>query len=121
MSTLIFIIFCLILKLVINDYKKPVISELDQLINNLTEKKTVKYISNGIELKSNFISHYLEFLDMRNTKRFNRELIFKQAQKQHTFFQEDINTGYLTRCSKKDIILAESYILEYYDYVVHLN
>lgn len=121
MSTLIFLSFCLIINLIINDYNKPVISELDLLINNLTEKKTIKYISNGIELKSNFRSHYLEILDMRNTKRFNREMIFEQAQKQQTFFHEDINTGYLTRCSKKDIILAESYILEYYDYIVHLN
>jgi hypothetical protein len=39
---------------VVDEISKPEISKVDQLINTITEKKTVKYISNGVELKTTF-------------------------------------------------------------------
>ena len=121
MSTLIFISICLIFKLVINDYNKPIISEVDQIINAITEKKPVKYISNGIELKTNFTEHYFNILDMEKGKKFDREMILRQIKKQQTYYQEDLAFGYKTRCNSKDILLAESYIIENYNYLSHLN
>ena len=121
MTSLIFLIFCLIFKLIVYDFTKPVISEVDQIINTITEKKPVKYISNGVELKNTFIEHYFDILDMEKGKLFDREMILIQIRKQHYYYHEDIAVGYKTRCSSMDILLAESYILDNYNYLVYLN
>jgi hypothetical protein len=42
MGTLIFISFCLIFKFIVQDYNKPVVSDVDQMINTITEKKPIK-------------------------------------------------------------------------------
>jgi len=121
MTSLIFLIFCLIFKLIVDDYTKPVISKVDQIINTITEKKPIKYISNGVELKTTLKRHYFDILDLENGKVYDREMISEQVFKQHSFYNEDVRAGYKTRCNTKDIHLAEDYILDYYDYVVHLN
>jgi len=112
---------CFIIKLIIEDYTKPVVSDVDQIINTITEKKTVKYISNGVELKSTFKRHYFDILDMENGKVYDREMISEQVFKQHSFYNEDVRAGYKTRYNTKDIHMAEDYVLDYYDYIVHLN
>ena len=121
MASLIFFIVCLTIRLIIDDYNKPIISDIDQIINTITEKKPVKYISNGVELKNTFIEHYFDILDMEKGKLFDKEMILIQVKKQHSYYQEDIAVGYKTRCSSKDILLAETYILDNYNYLVHLN
>ena len=75
MASLIFLIVCFIIGLIVNDYTKPVVSDVDQINNILTEKKPVKYISNGVELKTTFIEHYFDILDMEKGKLFDREII----------------------------------------------
>ena len=121
MGHLIFIIVVIVIKALIN--VKPDTKDVEDgnigLTNN--EKKPIVYISNGIELKTSFRKHYFEVLDMRAGTTYDRDMIFEQAQKQHSYYQEDIKVGYKTRTSKKEIQLAESYILEYYDYVIQLN
>jgi len=121
MTSLIFLIFCLIFKLIVNDYNKPAVSEVDQIINTITEKKPVKYISNGVELKTTLKSHYFNILDMENEKFYDRKMILIQVQKQDSYFQEDIAVGYKTRFNSIDIILAEEYIMHNYNYLVYLN
>jgi|688.fasta_scaffold605109_1 hypothetical protein len=121
MTSLIFLIFCLIFKLIVYDYNKPAVSEVDQIINTITKKKLVKYISNGVELKTTLKRHYFDILDMENGKVYDREMISEQVFKHHSFYNEDIKVGYKTRCNTKDIHLAEDYVLDNYDYVIHLN
>ena len=121
MGTLIFISFCLIFKFIVQDYNKPVVSDVDQMINTITEKKPIKYISNGIELKSNFTDHYFNILDIEKGKLYDREMILNQAEKQLSYYQEDILVGYKTRCNSNDILLAEKYILDNFNYLVNLN
>ena len=121
MTTFIFLIICLIFNLIIKDYNRPIVSDVDQIINAINEKKIVKYISNGVELKTPFIEHYFDILDMEKGKLFDREMIFIQVKKQHSYYQEDLAVGYKTRCNSKDILLAETYILDYYNYLVYLN
>jgi len=118
---LIFFIVCLIIRLIIDDYNKPVVSDVDQIINDITEKKPIKYISNGVELKTNFTDHYLDILDMEKGKLFDRDMILIQVKKQHSYYQEDVAVGYKSRCNSKDILLAETYILDNYNYLVYLN
>ena len=96
-------------------------SDVDQIINVITEKKPVKYISNGVELKSNFTEHYFDILDMEKGKLFDRDMILTQVKKQQSYYQEDVAIGYKTRLNTVDIELAEDYILNNYDYVVHMN
>jgi hypothetical protein len=58
---------------------------------------------------------------MENGKVYDREMISEQVFKQHSFYNEDVRAGFKTRCNSKDIYMAEDYVLDYYDYVVHLN
>jgi hypothetical protein len=111
----------MLIKFVVEDYNKPVVSEIDQIIYNIIQKKTVKYISDGIELKPNFIKHYLAVLDIKKEEIFDMEMIIMQANKQLTFYNEDIAVGYKTRCDSKHIILAKNYILDNYNYLANLN
>ena len=84
----------MIIKLIIDDYNKLVVSDIDQMINTITEKKPVKYISNGVELNTTFIEYYFEILDMDKGKLFNIEMILTQVKKQQTYYQEDVAVGY---------------------------
>ena len=121
MTSLIFLIICFIIKLIVNDYNKPVVSDVDQIINSITEKKPVKYISNGVELKTNLTEHYFDILDMEKGRLFDREMILTQVKKQQSYYQEDVSVGYKIRCNSKDILLAETYIMDNYNYLVYLN
>ncbi len=121
MKGLIFLSVVYFLKWIVNEISKPEVSEVDQIINNITEKKPIKYISNGVELKTTLKRHYFDILDMEDGKVYDREMISEQVFKQHSFYNEDVRAGYKTRCNTKDIHLAEDYVLDYYDYVVHLN
>ena len=121
MGHLIFLIIVFVLKALINVKPDPKNVEDGNTRLTKSKKKPIVYISDGIELKTSFRKHYFEILDMRAGTTYDREMIFEQSQKQHSYYQEDIKVGYKTRSSKKEIQLAESYILEYYDYVIHLN
>lgn len=120
-ASLVFLIVCLIIKLIVDDYNKPVVSDVDQIINDITEKKPIKYISNGVELKTNFNEHYFDILDMEKGNLFDKEMILIQVKKQHSYYQEDVAVGYKTRFNTVDILLAETYILDNYNYMVYLN
>jgi len=121
MNSLIFLSVVFIIKLIVADYNKPIVSDVDQLINNITEKKPIKYISNGVELKTTFTKYYFEILDMENGKLYDRKMISDQVFKLHSFYNEDVKVGYKTRFKTKDIHLAEDYILNNYDYFMNLN
>ena len=121
MRGLIFLVIVYIVKWIIDEISKPEVPDVDQIINAITEKKPVKYISNGVELKTTLKKHYFDILDMENGKIYDREMISGQVFKQHSYYNEDVKVGYKTRYNTKDIHLAEDYILDYYDYVVHLN
>ena len=121
MRGLIFLFVVYLVKILIKELSKALISEVDQLINTITEKKPVKYISDGIELKTTLKRHYFDILDMENGKVYDRAMISEQVFKQHSFYNDDVKVGYKTKYNTKDIHLAEDYILDYYDYVVHLN
>ena len=121
MRGLIFLALVYAIKWVVDEISKPVVSDVDQIINTITEKKQIKYISNGAELKTTLKRHYFDILDMENGKVYDREMISEQVFKQHSYYDEDVKVGYKTRYNTKDIHLAEDYILDYYDYVVHLN
>ena len=121
MHSLLFLIVCIFFKLIIADYTKPIISEVDQIINTITEKKTVKYISNGIELKTTLEKHYFDILDMEISKMYDYVMILEQVKKQQQYYQEDLSIGYKTRCESIDIKLAENYIIDNYNYIVNLN
>ena len=58
---------------------------------------------------------------MENGKVYDREMILTQVQRQDSYYQEDINAGYKTRCTSNDILLAESYVMDNYNYLVYLN
>lgn len=58
---------------------------------------------------------------MENGKVYDREMILTQVQKQDSYYQEDIAVGYKIRCNSIDILLAEEYIMDNYNYVVYLN
>ena len=121
MNKLIFLLLVYLIKWVVDEISKPEVSKVDQLINTITEKKTVKYISNRVELKTTLKRHYFDILDLENGKVYDREMISEQVFKQHSFYNEDVRAGYKTRCNTKDIHMAEDYVLDYYDYIVHLN
>jgi hypothetical protein len=121
MRGLFFFVAIYFIKRMLDEISKPEVSEVDQMINTITERKSVKYISNGVELKTTLKRHYFDILDMENGKVYDREMISEQVFKQHSFYNEDVKVGYKTRYNTKDIHLAEDYILDYYDYVVHLN
>ncbi len=121
MKGLIFLSVVYFIKWLINEITKPEVSQVDQIINTITEKKPIRYISNGIELKTTFKRHYFDILDMENGKVYDREMISKQVFKQHSYYDEDVKVGHKTRYNTKDIHLAEEYIMDNYNYVVHLN
>ena len=121
MKGLIFFVVVYFIKWLIDEISKPEISKVDQLVNSITEKKPIKYISNGVELKTSLKRYYFDILDMENGKVYDREMISEQVFKQHSFYNVDVKVGFKTRCNTKDIHLAEDYILDYYDYVVYLN
>ena len=121
MRGLIFLVVVYIIKWLIDELSKPVVSDVDQIINSITEKKPVKYISNGVELKTTLKRHYFNILDLENGKVYDREMISDQVFKQHSFYNEDVKVGYKTKYKTSDIHLAEDYILDYYDYFVYLN
>ena len=121
MNSLIFLIVVFLIKLIVRDLNKPVVSDVDQIINAINEKKPVKYISNGVELNSNFTEYYFDILDMEKGKSYDRDMILVQVKKQQSYYQEDVTVGYKTRFNTVDIELAEDYILNNFDYVVHMN
>jgi hypothetical protein len=105
----------------VDEISKPEVSKVDQLINTITENKPIKYISNGVELKTTLKRHYFDILDMENGKVYDKEMISEQVFKQHSYYEEDVRSGFKIRCNTTDIHLAEDYILDYYDYIVYLN
>ncbi len=111
----------MLFKLIVKDYNKPVVSEVDQIINAITEKKPIKYISNGIELKTNFTEHYFTILDMEKERLYDREMISKQIIKQRNFHNDDLKIGWKTKYDISDIKLAEEYTLNNYVYMNNLN
>lgn len=121
MRGIIFLFVVYIIKFIIKEISKPVVTDVDQIINSITEKKPIKYISNGVELKTTLKKHYFDILDMENGKVYDREMISDQIFKQHSYYDEDVKIGYKTRYKTMNIHLAEDYILDYYDYLVHLN
>ena len=121
MRSIIFLLIVYIVKWIIDEISKPEAPDVDQIINAITEKKPVKYISNGVELKTTLKRHYFNILDMENGKVYDREMISDQVFKQHSYYDEDVKVGYKTRYKTMDIHLAEDYILDYYDCVAHLN
>jgi hypothetical protein len=121
MTSIIFFIACMLFKFIVQDYNKPVVSDVDQMIKTITEMKPIKYISNGIELKTNFTEHYFKILDMEKGILYDREMILKQVEKQLSYYQEDILVGYKTRCNSNDILLAEKFVIDNYNYLVNLN
>lgn len=121
MNILIFLSIVFIIKLIVVDYNKPIVSDVDQIINSITEKKPVKYFSNGVELNTTLKKYYFNILDMENGKIYDREMISEQVFKQHSFYNEDVKVGYKTKYHTKDIHLAEDYIMDNYNYLVHLN
>ena len=120
-ASFVILFISLIFKLVVEDYNKPVLSDVDHLINSITQKKSITYISNGVELKNTFKRHYIVILDMVNDKMYDEGMISKQAIKQNLYINEDVKVGYKTRCSFKDIKLAEEYMIDNYNYLVNLN
>jgi hypothetical protein len=121
MRGLIFLLFVYIVKWIIDEISKPEAPDVDQIINAITEKKPIKYISNGVELKTTLKRHYFNILDMENGKIYDREMISDQVFKQHSYYDEDVKVGYKTRCKSIDIKLAEEYIMDNYNYIVYLN
>ena len=121
MRSIIFLLVVYIIKLIIKELSNPVVSDVDQIINAITEKKPVKYISNGVELKTTLKRHYFNILDLENGKLYDREMISEQVFKQHSYYDEDVKVGYKTRCTSNDIKLAEDYIMDNYNYMVYLN
>lgn len=121
MRGLIFLVIVYIVKWIIDEISNPEATDVDQIINSITEKKPIKYISNGVELKSTLKRYYFDILDIENGKVYDREMITAQVLKQHSYHDEDSKVGYMTRYKTMDIHLSEDYILDYYDYLVHLN
>jgi hypothetical protein len=121
MRSIIFLLVVYIIKLIIKELTTPAVSDVDQIINAITEKKPIKYISNGVELKTTLKRHYFNILDMENGKIYDREMISDQVFKQHSYYDEDVKVGYKTRCKSIDIKLAEEYIMDNYNYIVYLN
>jgi hypothetical protein len=121
MTGLIFLLVVYIVKWLIDEISKPEVHKIDQIINNITEKKPIKYISNSVELKNTLKRHYFDILDMENEKVYDRAMISDQVFKQYSYYNEDLKISYKTRYNTKDIDLAEDYIVDYYNYVVHLN
>lgn len=121
MNSLIFLSVVFIIKLIVADYNKPIVSDVDQIINDITEKNPVKYISNGVELKTTLKRHYFNILDMENGKLYDRDMISEQVFKQHQYYDEDVKVGYKTKYNTQDIYLAEDYIMDNYNYLVYLN
>jgi hypothetical protein len=121
MRGLIFLLVVYIVKWIIDEISKPVVSDVDQIIYTITAKKPVKYISNGVELKTTLKRHYFAILDMENGKEYDREMISDQVFKQHSYHDEDVKVGYKTRCNSIDIKLAENFILNQYDYIQNSN
>ena len=121
MRGIIFLVIVWIIKFIIKELSKPVVSDIDKIINTITEKKPIKYISNGVELKTTLKRHYFNILDMENGKVYDREMISDQVFKQHSYYDEDVKVGYKTRYKTMDIHLAKDYVLNNYDYVVNLN
>lgn len=121
MRGIIFLFVVYIIKLLLKEISKPEVSDVDQLINNITEKKPIMYISNGVELKTTLKRHYFDILDMENGKVYDREMITNQVFKQHSFYKEDVKVGYKTKYNTKDINLAEDYIMDNYNYLIYLN
>ena len=121
MRGLIFLVVVYSIKWLIDEISKPKVYKVGQLINSITEKKPIKYISNGVELTTTLKRHYFNILDMENGKIYDREMISEQVFKQHSYYDEDIKVGFKTRYNTKDIKLAHNYIIEYYDYIINLN
>ena len=121
MRSIIFLVIVYLIKIIIKELSKPVVSDIDEIINTITEKKPVKYISNGVELKTTHKRHYFNILDMENGKVYDREMISEQVVKQHQYYDEDVKVGYKTTYNTKDIHLAEDYIMDNYNYLVYLN
>lgn len=61
MRSIIFLLVVYIVKWIIDEISKPEVSDVDQIINTITEKKTVIYISNGVELKTTLKRHSLSY------------------------------------------------------------
>ena len=121
MRGIIFLLIVYIVKWIIDEISKPEAPDVDQIINTITEKKPVKYISNGVELKTTLKRHYFNILDMENGKVYDREKISEQVFKQHSNYNEDVKVGFKTRYKSNDIQLAEDYIMDNYNYMVYLN
>jgi hypothetical protein len=68
------------------------------------------------------LSHiFFNILDLQNGKSYDRSMIFEQVEKRNSFNSEDIKLGYKTKFNASEINLAKNYVMDYHDYIVHLN
>ncbi len=125
MNSLIFFIVCLIIRLIINDYNKPVVSNVYQIINTISNKEPIKYYSNGIELPYRFHIEYKIMIDVMADswiyKYENQELVNQNHNS--PIIDRKIITPYLQLYTYKlkNVFLAESNLTEHWDYLKYLN
>jgi hypothetical protein len=121
MKEILFLLLIYFIKWLIKWARESNVSDIEQNTNRLTDINRIKYISNGIELKTSLKKYYFDILDLQNGKSYDRSMIFEQVDKRHSFNSEDIKLGYKTKFNASEIILAKMYVMDYHDYIVHLN
>jgi hypothetical protein len=121
MKEILFLLFIYFIKWLIKVTRESTVSDIKQNTNRLTDINRIKYISNGIELKTSLKEHYFNILDLQNGKCYDRSMIFEQVEKQRSFNYEDIKLGYKIKFNAREINLAKKYVMDYYDYIVYLN
>lgn len=121
MKEIVFIVIICLIKSLIKSMREVNISDINKPSNTLNAFTNIKYISNGIEIKKSFKKHYFDILDMQSGIVYDRNMIREQVFKQHSFNDEDIKLGYKTKFNASEIILAKMYVMDYHDYIVHLN
>ena len=125
MRGIIFLVIIYFVKFLIKELSKPEVSKIDELINAIPNREPIKYYSNGIELPYPF---HIEYKMMMNT--MANSWIYKEE------YQDLVNENHnapiidreiLSPYNQKytytinNVILAESYLNDQWDYLSNLN
>ena len=116
------IIIYLIIKLIKSTNNEP-IKEHVTLVEGVhfNERLSIKYISNGIELKESIRKHYYKVLDIHSSPIINGDVVFEKYQKHLQYLKEDQLLGYKVKFSINDLKAAQYYLDDLCEYFGNSN
>ena len=125
MRGIIFLLIVYFVKFIIKELSKPEVSKVDELINAIPKRESIKYYSNGIELPFPFHIEYKMMMNTMANSWMYKEEYQELVNENHNapIIDREILSPYIQKYTYtfNNVFLAESYLSDQWDYLNNLN